>query len=103
RADWSRTGEPAEPIWYNVGAGCEFSAAVMEPDAALAQSVEHIIRNDGVVSSSLTSGTTRPPIFGRVLPCRGSPRVFRRLASRPCQFPGRETEIGRSSGRFSGD
>ena len=31
--------------------------------AALAQLVEHIIRNDGVVSSSLTSGTILPPFI----------------------------------------
>ena len=41
---------PLEPLWYE-----------LPVKAALAQLVEHVIRNDGVACSSHASGTTRHP------------------------------------------
>ena len=53
-------------------------------NAALAQLVEHIIRNDGVVGSSPPSGTTFLMYFHKQiqsLPCEGLPLWWRSFAS----------------------
>ncbi len=58
-AEWLRRGLQILARRFDSGSGLhDFSRHKPDRNAALAQLVEHIIRNDGVTCSSHVSGTT---------------------------------------------
>lgn len=63
-AEWLRSGLQIRVGRFDSGSGLHLPLW----DAALAQLVEHIIRNDGVTCSSHVSGTTILLITSRTMP-----------------------------------
>ena|GEM_PF-2029729 len=68
-AEWLRRGLQILARRFDSGSGLHFSQQC--ESAALAQLVEHIIRNDGVTCSSHVSGTTFPIISARRCKAKG--------------------------------
>ena len=68
-AEWLRRGLQILARRFDSGSGLHFSQQC--ESAALAQLVEHIIRNDGVRCSSHLSGTTF--MISEILPCPWRP------------------------------
>ena len=75
-AEWLRRGLQILARRFDSGSGLhEFSRPTPGRNAALAQLVEHIIRNDGVTCSSHVSGTTTLSLSARRCKAKGRSAV----------------------------